>query len=956
MKTLLKITSVLVIIIIALLFILPLVYKSEIIRLTKAELNNSVNAEVDFTDMNLSLISSFPNFNLSIEGLYISGKEDFLGDTLVKIKTVSLAIDIFSIISDDNYVIKKIKLYDPVFNIIVLENNLANYNITMPSEDVVVESNQSESSPFNLQIKKFQIIDGRITYFDSSINAIMTISGLNHTLSGNLSTDNVVLNTMTRIANFNLKYEDIQYASNMAISYKANIVADIKNEIYTLGRNELIINNLFIGFDGSVSSVNEDLNLVLTFESIGSNFKNILSLVPVVYAKDYEDIIAEGTFSIDGSVKGIYNESNLPAFNINIGVDNGMFQYPGLPKSVNNINIASKISNKGGDADNTIIDISKLNITLGDNPINATTRVSTPISDPNVEARITGNFNLSETKDFYPLSDDENIVGELIVDINIEGKLSSLEDKKYDEFLAMGSIVAKNISYNTTSLAKPVLIKKTQINFSPEYLDLVNFHAGCGESDFSATGKINNYLSYFLNKGILTGTLITNSNYLNIDELISKEEIDPENGEKRENYEAAVQEESTEDSTIEIPKNITFSMQSSFNKLIYDKLEMNNVKGDLVMDNSVLNIKNLSMDAVGGTMVINGSLSTIDVDNPEVDFNFNMINMSILDSYNQFALFRNYLPMTQKTTGLFSANFNINSILNKNLDPVYESMNGSGLLSTKQITISGLNTLSQIATLLKVERLNTLTIDDFMAQFKMEKGTLIVEPTKFKYGKTNAELAGWTKIDGSIEYDLNIDIPRSEFGPSANKVIDDLLSQTSILGSSLTLPPNIPINISIGGTLDNPTIKTKIRDDIDATMSNTATDIIKNELGDEASEEAQKIINDAEKQASYLINEAKKQSKIIKENADDALNLLNTEADKQSRALIAEGKKNGYVAEMAAKEAAKEAAKQIQQEAANNGKNIINEANKTGDKFIIEAEKEAKKLKREAQKKANELK
>ena len=856
MKTLLKITSVLVIIVIALLFILPLIYKSEIIRLTKIELNKSINAKIDFTDMNLSLISSFPDFNLSIEGLFISGKDNFVDDTLVKIKTVSLAIDIFSIISDDNYVVKKIKLYDPVFNIKILENNFANYNITMPSDDVVVESTQGESSPFNLQIKKFQIIDGKITYYDSSINAIMTISGLNHTLSGNLSTDNVILKTNTKIANFNLKYEDIQYASNMAISYKANIVADIKNEIYTLGRNELIINNLFIGFDGSVSSVNEDLNLVLTFESIGSNFKDILSLVPAVYAKDYEDIIAEGTFSIDGSVKGIYNENNLPAFNINIGIDNGMFQYPGLPKSVNNINIASKISNKGGDADNTIIDISKFYLTLGDNPISATTRISTPISDPNVKARITGNFDLSETKDFYPLSNDENIVGELIVDINMDGKLSSLENEKYDEFLAMGSIVAKDISYNTNSLAKPVLIKKTQINFSPEYLDLVNFHARCGESDFSATGKINNYLSYFLNKGILTGTLITNSNYLNIDELISKEEIESENDEKSENYEASRQEESTEESTIEIPKNINFVMQSSFKKLIYDNLEMANVNGSLVIANSILNIKNLSMDAVGGTMVVNGSFSTIDIDNPEVDFNFNMKNMSIPDSYNQFALFRNYLPITKKTTGLFSANFSINSILNKKLDPVYESMNGSGKLSTKQISISGLNTLSQIATLLKVEKLNTLAIDDFIAQFKMEGGKLIIEPTKFKYGKTVAELTGWTKLDSSIEYDMNIDIPRSEFGPSANKVIDDLLSQTSIRGSGLTLPPNIPINITIGGTLDNPTIKTKIRDDLDATISNTATGIIKNELGDEASEEAQKIITAAQDvdEAYYLTN------------------------------------------------------------------------------------------------------
>ena len=952
MKTLLKITAVLLIIIVALLFILPLVYKSEIIRLTKIELNKSVNAQIDFADMDLSLIKSFPDFNLSIDGLYISGNDEFVNDTLVKIKTVSLSVDIFSVISDDSYIINKIKLYEPTIKVVIKENGLANYDISMPPEEVAVESTSEDSSPFNLQIKKFQIIDGTINYEDKSISALINLSGINHTLSGNLSSDNVTLNTATRIANFNFSYEGIPYASNMAISYKANIVADMKNEIYTLGKNELILNNLFIGFDGSVSYVNNDMNLVLTFASIGSDFKDILSLIPAVYAKDFEDVIAEGTFSVDGSVKGLYNDDQLPSFNFNIGVDNGMFQYPELPKSVNNIVISSNISNKGGDIDNTIIDISKFNLTLGDNPIVATTKVSTPVSDPNIKARITGSFDLSETKDFYPLSDDENLQGELIVDINIDGKLSSLENEKYEEFLAMGSIVAKDIYYNTSSLAQPVLIKNTQLNFSPGYIDLVNFNAGCGESDFSATGKISNYLSYYMNDGILKGSLITNSKYLNIDELLVKSEEEPEEEGSGQETDTSTQGETDEDTTIEIPDNVNFTMQSSFNKLIYDKLEMSEVEGKLVMANGVLDIKNLSMNAVGGTMVVNGSLSTIDIDNPVVDFNFNMKNMSIPDSYDQFALFRNYLPITQKTTGLFSANFSMSSILDKKLNPVYESMNGAGALSTKQITVSGLETLTQIASALKIDQLNTLAISDFMAQFTMEAGKLIVAPTKFNYGKINAELSGWTGLDKSIDYDMNIQIPRSELGSEANQVMEDLLSKANILGTSFSLPDMIPVMISIGGTLDDPKVETKLSSDFSGSAKDATKEIIKKELGDEASKKAQKIIDDADKQAKYLIAEATKQSKLIKDNAADAVILLETETDKQAKALIAEGKKNGFVAEMAAKEAAKH----LRSESADQKDDIVAEANKRADDLIKEAKKASQILKDQAQKEADKLK
>ena len=81
MKILLKILAALVVIIIALIFILPAIYKSEIITLTKMELNKNVNATVDFDDIDLSLFSSFPDFNISIYGLNIVGKNEFENDT-----------------------------------------------------------------------------------------------------------------------------------------------------------------------------------------------------------------------------------------------------------------------------------------------------------------------------------------------------------------------------------------------------------------------------------------------------------------------------------------------------------------------------------------------------------------------------------------------------------------------------------------------------------------------------------------------------------------------------------------------------------------------------------------------------------------------------------------------------------------------------------------------------------
>ncbi len=205
MKTLLKILAVIIIIFIGLLFILPIVYKSEIIRLTKIEINKSVNATIDFKDIDLSLITSFPDFNLSIYELDIVGNDEFKLDTIVKVETISMAIDIFSVINSDDYEIKKIKLINPVFNIRVLENGKANYDFSISGEENNNTSSTKESnSTFQLAIKKFQISNGQLTYNDNQLNTYVYASGLNHTLSGKLGSDNTILTTKLKLPNLML--------------------------------------------------------------------------------------------------------------------------------------------------------------------------------------------------------------------------------------------------------------------------------------------------------------------------------------------------------------------------------------------------------------------------------------------------------------------------------------------------------------------------------------------------------------------------------------------------------------------------------------------------------------------------------------------------------------------------------------------------------------------------------
>jgi len=950
MKTFLKILAILIVLIIVLALLLPMIFKGKITELAKEEINKNVEATVDFQDINLSLLKNFPNFSLGIKEIVITGVDEFENDTLANIKAIDVTLDIFSVISGNNYEIKKIIISQPYIFVKVTKEGKANYDIAPKDESKPIETEKpKESSPFALTLKKFEIQDGKVIYKDDKSGMLLEIIGLNHSLMGNLTSDFTTLRTNTTIDQFTLNFGGVNYFSKTNIKYKADIEADLKNEIYTVSKNELKLNELVINFDGSVSMVNEDINLVLTFNAPKTNFKNILSLVPAIYAKDFQSIETDGSLSLEGHVKGLYNENNLPAFALNLSVDNGMFKYPDLPKAVTDIDIKARISNRGGDADNTLIDVSRLNLKMAENPINISLLVKTPISDPDINGRIKGQLDLAKVSEFYPLAENEKLNGTFITDITLKGKLSAVENKQYENFTALGSMLINGFEYASNSISEPIKIGNAQLNFSPSYLDLVSFSSKIGDNDLTATGKIENYLAYIFKDEVLKGELTTHSKFFNISALMPEKET------------GSSSEETSSDtssmSVIEIPANIDFTLSTTFNKLIYDNIEMENVGGYITIKDQKLNLENLSMNLLDGEMVINGSYNAIDINNPEFDFNLDIDLIDIQKAYNTFDIVSKYAPIAKKTTGKLSTTVKLKSNLTQNMMPDFKTMLGNGELETGTVKIADVNTLDKIGDILKMESLKSFDIEKILLQFEFLDGKIMIDPFDVNINKYSATLGGWTGFDQSIEYALNMNIPRDAFGSTANNILNDLVNQVNAKGANFSLGETVSLDLLIGGTLTNPEIKTALKQTGKSLVEDVTEQIKeeiqkkKEEISQQAREQAQKILDEADQQAQKIIGEAEKQADNLRKTASDAAKKLTDEADKQGASLIAEGKKNGFLAEAAAKESAK----LLTKEADNNANKLISEADKQANGLVNKAKREAGNLKKNAQKEADKL-
>jgi hypothetical protein len=83
----------------------------------------------------------------------------------------------------------------------------------------------------------------------------------------------------------------------------------------------------------------------LKFKTPTSSFKNFLGIIPAAYASSLNNVKTTGDFIIAGFAKGLYSDTTVPKFNVDIKSNNASFKYP-IYLNQSNIIIDTKIINE----------------------------------------------------------------------------------------------------------------------------------------------------------------------------------------------------------------------------------------------------------------------------------------------------------------------------------------------------------------------------------------------------------------------------------------------------------------------------------------------------------------------------------------------------------------------------------------------------------------------------------
>ncbi|MEO6356085.1 MAG: AsmA family protein, partial [Ferruginibacter sp.] len=379
LKKIIKIVLISLLILIVAAFAAPYLFKGQIVNLVKKEINKKINTKVDFKDVDISFFRHFPKVAVGLDDLQVIGTGVFAADTLVSAKRIDAALNIMSVIKGKDMTIYSVSVESPRIHAIVNKDSLVNWNIMKPD---TAASAATGEKPFKMALQQYGLQNAYISYKDETAGIGTEIFNLNHNGSGDFTSELFTLKTSTSADLVTVTYGGVAFLSNAKAVADADIQVDNKNNIYRFTTDKITVNDLKISGEGSIKNLAEKgYDMDIKFKAPSTDFKNLLSLIPAIYKNDFSKIKTSGSALFSGFVKGIYNETTIPGYHVDLEVKDGFFQYPDLPRPLQQINIKAQVDNPDGITDNTVVNVEKAHIEMDKEPFDIRLLVKKPISN-----------------------------------------------------------------------------------------------------------------------------------------------------------------------------------------------------------------------------------------------------------------------------------------------------------------------------------------------------------------------------------------------------------------------------------------------------------------------------------------------------------------------------------------------------------------------------------------------
>ena len=493
-----------------------------------------------------------------------------------------------------------------------------------------------------------------------------------------------------------------------------------------------------------------------------------------------------GKLAIDIKTKGKYLPKRrlFPLTVASLNLRNGTLKTKYSPEPLEKIQISADIINKGINLKQLKVNIKPVSFELAGQPFMLKADLRN-FDNLNYHLISKGSVDIGKLYQVFGMK-DYDVKGVIQTNVSLRGTQKDALAGQYEKLKNVGSIKVANLKVSTLLFPKPFLIHSGLFSFNQDKLRFDVFKGQYGKSDIELNGNLDNIINYATKPNAsLTGNFELKSKHILVDELMA--------------YSGTAQASKGSAGVVEIPKNLNVQLRGQADKVNYDGLLLNNFVGDVCIQNGVVKMEGTGFEIINAPVTMEATYKSLSPKKATFDYHVSAKEFDIKRAYNEIPLFRKMATAAAGVEGKVGLDYQLSGKLNANMDPIFPSLKGGGVLTVEQVKMKGFKLFNAVA---KASGKEDMAKDAEISKVKIKtsiaNNVITIDRTKVKMAGFRLRFDGQTTFDNKLNLNFRLGLP-----------------PLGIIG--------IPMNIT--GTSDKPKVKLgKSKEGLTETVDSTDVD------------------------------------------------------------------------------------------------------------------------------------
>jgi len=492
--------------------------------------------------------------------------------------------------------------------------------------------------------------------------------------------------------------------------------------------------------------------------SVNADMKGALNLQTLDEALGLKDLEIKGLMNADVKANGIFSMDKklFPKTKGYLDLKNGWLKTAAYPNPITNINMTANINNTDGTFSSLGVKLEPFKFDFEGNPVfvNADLR---NFEDLLYKVRAKGVLNIGKIYQVFSRK-GLDVSGLITADLSLNGRQSYATTGQYNKLDNKGTLILKNIKANTEYLPKPFYLKEGSFEFENEKMWFRKFYATYGKSDFSLGGHLLNTINYFIErKGTLHGNFVLNSNYILIDEFMALKSGD--NDDKALAVEYAKEENPKSSGVVMVPKNLDVALQANAKKVEFKGLDINQLHGTAALKGGQIYLTNTAFDIAGSRMNIDARYQNESPITANFDVALKVKDFNVQRAYKEIDMVREMATSAKDVSGIVSLDYKLKGDFDANMNPIYPSLEGGGVVNLRDVAVKNLKMLSVIGDKVGADAFNNPDMKGVNIETHIKNNLIHIDEFTFKVSVLRPSISGTTSFNGLLDILVKVGLP-----------------------------------------------------------------------------------------------------------------------------------------------------------------------------------------------------